>query len=181
VNQLFARKRKEMNTTTNDVKCGAPNRIRMRYTAAFGAGEGLDDQRRQLLTRAAGNELEQTVEKGKAEPLVLAGPVLGALGPEQQTAHPGAHAQSGQVQDYLASAKEAGESPDPAELVAMREQTRHELREQLTDEQLEEFLLRTRTTRRNCAGGCADSTPARKSFRKVFNGQHDMMVRDYAR
>jgi hypothetical protein len=142
VNQLYARKRREMNTTTNDVKWWLSEPEAGELEAALARERALDQERRTLLNRLLGPDWEQSPER-EPEPVLLAGPVLGALTPEQKQAVQETVSRSRrQVRDYAQECEDLGELPDPAQLARFREQTREELGDLLEPEQLQEFLLR---------------------------------------
>jgi LysM repeat protein len=142
VNQLFERKRREMNASTNDVKWWLSDPDPADLRAALAQEQALDEERRRLLTRLLGANWDQEPEK-EAAPVALAGPVLGALRPDLKDWVQDVVKRSRlQVRNYLTQCEETGESPDPVELARIREQTRQELSEQLQPEELEEFLLR---------------------------------------
>ena len=142
VNQVYARKRREFNVTTNDLKWwrSDPDPEEMREQLV--RTQALESERRKLLTRLLGRNWDQNAEN-EPEPLVLAGPVLGALSPEaRQKVQEIVDRSQAAARDYARQREEAGEFMDPVELAQLRELTRSELESVLNPEQLEEFLLR---------------------------------------
>ncbi len=142
VNQIYARKRRELTVTTNDMKWWRsdpdPEELRRYQERA----QALDGERRKLLTRLLGQNWDQNAEN-EPEPLVLAGPVLGALSPEaKQKVQEVVDRSQAATRDYVRQCEEAGTPLDPAELAQLREQTRSALESVLNPEQLQEFLLR---------------------------------------
>ena len=75
------------------------------------------------------------------------------------------------LEQYLAAQRQAGKTPDPAELSKIRQQTRRELSAILTPAQLEEYLLRYSDTARTLRSDLAllksfNATP--DEFRAMF-------------
>lgn len=142
VNQLFSRKRKELNTTTNDIQWWRSEPDPEELRANLQRIQELEQERSRLLTRLLGTNWDRTVDT-QPDPVPLNGAVLGALTPEQKQT----------VQDIVARSREAarkhmsereqqGEGADPVELASIREMTRSELEKVLNPVELEEFLLR---------------------------------------
>ena len=142
VNQLYARKRRELNVTTNDLPWWRSEPDPKETSALLAKAEALDDERRKLLTRLLGPNWEDGPD---AEPalLLLTGPTLSALTPEQKQEVQDIVTRSQRAaSDYVKQCQKKGESPDPAEMARLREATRLELEQKLTTPQMEEFLLR---------------------------------------
>jgi hypothetical protein len=169
INQIYARKRRELNTTTNDMQWWRSYPDPTEARAALAASQALEDERVQLLRRLLGPGAEQSGDNN-VEPVPLTGPVLSSLTPEQKQT----------VQDIVARARLAmrqyaqereltGEPADPVELAQLREATRRELEAQLNPEQLQEFLLRysdnAERLRQELRG--FNSTP--EEFRRLFS------------
>jgi hypothetical protein len=168
VNQLYARRRKELSPATNDIKWWSSEPDLEEVQTALARQRVLEQERRALLTRLLGTNWEQSADK-EPEPVVLAGPVLGGLTREQKEAVQQIVARSRfQVEDYLKQCEEAGEMADPIELARLREQTRHELGEQLNKEELEEFLLRYSNNALQLRGELRGLNATPEEFRKVF-------------
>jgi LysM domain len=104
----------------------------------------LDTERRLLLGKLLGTNWESgdmvNLPRPSRQALKLDGPVLGVLPTEVKQAVEDISARSqDRLQAYL---REAGTSPDPAQVAKLRQQTRDELAAILTPPQLEEYLLR---------------------------------------
>ncbi|HKI70057.1 MAG TPA: LysM domain-containing protein, partial [Verrucomicrobiae bacterium] len=111
----------------------------------------LDEERRALLTRLLGPNWESEDLVGLARPsstpIPLDGPVLGALPTDVKKAVQIINQKAQEkIQAYLTAQREQGKTPDPAELARLRQETRNELAEVLSPQQLEEFLLRYSAT-----------------------------------
>lgn len=107
----------------------------------------LDNERRALLAKLLGPDWEggdlANLPRPSRPAVVLDGPILGVLPFETRQAVAGISARAEQrLQDYLASMRAAGKTPDPAEMARMRQETRNELAGVLSPPQLEEYLLR---------------------------------------
>ena len=115
--------------------------------AATEKTRALNEERRALLARLLGPGWESGDLANLPRPshpgVVLDGPVLGVLPAEAKQAvqQIGDRAQE-RLQAYLQSQRAAGRIPDPVELAKLRQQTRDELAQTLTPQQLEEYLLR---------------------------------------
>jgi hypothetical protein len=142
VNQIYARKRHELNVTTNDLKWWQSDPDPGELQEQLARAQSLENDRRKLLTRLLGPNWDQNADNA-AEPLQLAGPVLGALSPEaKQKVQDIVDQSQAAARSYLQQRQEAGETPDPLELAQLREQTRKNLEAVLNPEELQEFLLR---------------------------------------
>jgi len=113
----------------------------------------LEQERRELLTTLLGVSWESgdlvSLPRPTRAPIPLDGPVLGALPAEaKQAVEQIAIQAADRLEQYLAAQRQAGKSPDPAELAKIRQQTRRELSAILTPAQLEEYLLRYSDTAR---------------------------------
>ena len=107
----------------------------------------LDSERRALLTRLLGPAWESgdlaNLPRPSRTSVTLDGPVLGVLPAETKKAVQDISVRAQErLQAYLQSLSQAGKPPDPAELAKLRQQTRDELAQTLTPQQLEEYLLR---------------------------------------
>ncbi len=168
VNDLYTRKRRELNRNTNDLKWWRSEADPEEAQAALDRERALDDERRRLLTRLLGTNWERTEEPEEA-PLVLAGPVLGSLSEtqKQKVQEIVSRSRLG-LEAYLRLCEGAGETPDPAELARLREQTRKELAEHLNAEQLDEFLLRYSNTAVQLRAELQGFNTSPEEFRKLF-------------
>jgi hypothetical protein len=168
VNQVYARRRRELNATTNDLKWWVSDPDPSEVRAALQREKALEDERRKLLTHLLGTNWDHTAEQ-EVPPVALAGPVLGALTPvrQQQVQEIVARTQS-RVSDYLAQCEQAGEFPDTVELARLREQTRVELSTQLNPEELEEFLLRYSNDANQLRAELRGFNATPDEFRRVF-------------
>ena len=148
VNALYARKR-ATEVVTADQQWWRTEQNPNIAQLAEAKGRALDSERRALLTQLLGPNWE-TPEPAAAAALIrtkstpaLDGPVLGVLSPEIKEAVTVISTRSQeQLQAYLAAQRKEGKQPDPAEIVRLRQQTRQELAQLLSPQQLEEFLLR---------------------------------------
>ena len=105
--------------------------------------EALEQERRALLTQLLGPDWDAspvaaTVEEGRR----LDGPVLGKLSPEIKANLRKIEAQSLERQRAYTDALGPDKTASPAELARLRQETRNQLAQLLTPEQLEEYLLR---------------------------------------
>ena len=142
VNQLYARKRRELNITTNDLPWWRSEPDLNETHALLAKTAALEEERRKLLARLLGPNWDDGPD-AEPEPLVLAGPTLSALTPEQKQAVQDLVTRSQRaVSDYVKQCQKKGESPNPAEMARLRETVRLELEQKLTAPQTEEFLLR---------------------------------------
>ena len=168
VNQLYARKRRELNITTNDIQWWRSEPDPEELRAALQKAQTLEEERKKLLTRLLGPNWDEPAE-APADSLPLNGPTLSTLTPEQNQAVQEIVARSRQTaRAYVKEREKAGENPEALELARMREATRRELEQKLTPQQLEEFLLRYSSNasqlREELRG--ANATP--DEFRRLF-------------
>lgn len=110
-------------------------------------GRELDQERRELLTRLLGANWESgdlvSLPRPSRPGILLDGPVLGALPVEvKESVQEIAARSQDRVQAYTEAQSKNGKPLDPAELARLRQQTRLELTQVLSPQQLEEFLLR---------------------------------------
>jgi LysM repeat protein len=115
--------------------------------AAAEKNRALEEERRSLLARLLGPNWESgdliNLPRPTRRPILLDGPVLGQLPAETKQAIQEIHLRSQErIQAYIDEQGERQEQPDPAELVRLHQQTRHELAGVLSPLQLEEYLLR---------------------------------------
>lgn len=168
VNQLYARKRHQLNVTTNDMQWWRSEPDPAELRAALDRAQALEDERRALLAGLLGPNWDASMEQ-EPTPVPLTGPVLASLTPEQKQAVQDIVAYSQQmVRDYVNERSAEGETLSEAELARLREHTRQELAEKLTPQQLNEFLLRysynANQLREELRG--LNATP--EEFRRVF-------------
>jgi LysM repeat protein len=107
----------------------------------------LDDERRALLARLLGPNWESgdlvNLPRPSHPGVTLDGPVLGALSAETKQALEDISTRADErLQAYLSAQRQVGKSPDPVELARLRQQTRDELQQLLSPQQVEEYLLR---------------------------------------
>ena len=136
----------------------------------------LEQERRALLTTLLGVSWESgdlvSLPRPSRAPIPLDGAILGALPAEAKQAVEQIAIQSAdRLEQYLAAQRQAGKTPDPAELSKIRQQTRRELSAILTPAQLEEYLLRYSDTARTLRSDLAllksfNATP--DEFRAMF-------------
>lgn len=168
VNQLYAKKRL-MEVVTPDQQWWRSTPDTNVLRAAAAKIVALEQERRDLLTTLLGPNWQQSDPTTHRPAVALNGPILGELAPETAKAVEDIAAKSQQrAQAYVAQQKNAGAPLDPAELAKLDQQTRSELAQVLTPEQLQEYLLRysqTATDLRNELSG-VNVTP--DEFRKLF-------------
>jgi len=175
VNALYARRRAlEVVTTDQQWWRAEPDtNITQEATAKV---RQLEQERRELLTTLLGGSWESgdlvSLPRPTRAPIPLDGPVLGALGADAKQAVEQIAIQSAdRLEAYLAAQRQAGKSPDPAELSRLRQQTRRELSAILTPAQLEEYLLRYSDTARTLRSDLAQLKAFNASpeeFRAMF-------------
>jgi uncharacterized damage-inducible protein DinB len=144
VNQLFARRRAtEVVTAEQKWWLSEPDpEVTQQASEKL---QTLDAERRTLLSTLLGPDWESSYYPYPAYPDTppLDGPVLGALPPRTKQAVRDIESRATERrQAYLDSLQKEGRQPDPAELAKMRQQTRADLAQALSPEQLEEYLLR---------------------------------------
>jgi LysM repeat protein len=146
VNALFARRRAVEIFTPEQQWWRAEPDAAVAQAAATKDRE-LETDRRDLLTTLLGPNWEGgdlvSLPRPSRLPIPLDGPILGTLPNDvkQSVEQISLHA-ADRVEEYLAAQRQAGRSPDPAELARLRQLTRKELAAVLTPAQLEEYLLR---------------------------------------
>jgi LysM repeat protein len=142
VNQLYGRRRADLIDTPEEQWWRTPPETNF-VEAARAKLEGLDQERRTLLTALLGTNWDVPIPATTRQIIPLNGAVLGDLSPETKDAVQKilAHSQE-RVKAYLDAQKAASQKPDPAELVRLEKQTRSELAQVLNPAQMEEFLLR---------------------------------------
>ncbi|MDW7979829.1 MAG: hypothetical protein RMH97_04605, partial [Verrucomicrobiales bacterium] len=148
VNHLFAlRRATEVITPAQEWWRSEPDPETVR--AAEEKLRALEAERRALLTHLLGPDWEvaeatlpQAPQRGRVQ-ITLDGPVLGVMPAEVKHAvQTIANRAYERIQDYIEQQRKAGREPDPLELARLRQQTRNELAQVLSPQQLEEFLLR---------------------------------------
>ncbi|MBI5387463.1 MAG: LysM peptidoglycan-binding domain-containing protein [Verrucomicrobia bacterium] len=168
VNQVFARRRQELNSSTNDPPWWRSEPDPEELRASVQKAQALEEERRKLLTRLLGPNWEETPE-AEPDPVVLAGPALGLLSAEQkQTVQDIVASSRHAVRDYIKQCRQAGESPDPAALAKLREETRRQLEQHLSPLQLEEFLLRYSSNASQLREELRGFNATPEEFRKLF-------------
>lgn len=168
VNQLFARRRRELNVTTNDPPWWRSEGDTNEMRALLDKAQTLEDERKKLLTRLLGAKWEEAPD-AVPDPLPLAGPTLSLLTAEQKQAVQDIVARSRQaIQDYTKAREKEGSAPSQAELAQFRENTRRELEQKLSPQQLEEFLLRYSSNANQLRNELRGFNSAPEEFRKLF-------------
>jgi len=144
VNQLYARRRAtEIRTDTELWWRSEPDMDLLQEAAD--KTQALDAERRELLTRLLGPNWEMGGEAlGVPDTSIsFTGHLLGDLTPEVKQAVREIETRSRDRREaYRRGQQSEGKPIDPAELAALRQQTREELAKVLNPEQLEEYLLR---------------------------------------
>lgn len=142
VNGLYDRKRAEVNVPEQEWWRSEPNQNHIKAAAA--QFEQLDAERRTLLADLLGPNWEQPNTAALAEfNLRLDGPILSAINPKTKQALREIETRAlKRRQGYFDAQGRSGQAQDPAELERLRQQTRQELAQILTPQQLEEYLLR---------------------------------------
>jgi LysM repeat protein len=136
----------------------------------------LESERRTLLARLLGPGWESgdliSLPRPSRTPVALDGPILGSLNAETKQVVQQLNARSAdRLEAYLREQEASGEDPDPAELAKLEAQTRLELAQVLTPQQLEEFLLRysdNANSLRQAFGQLRFFNPTPDEFRAVF-------------
>lgn len=146
VNGLFARRRAtEMVSSEQQWWRSEPDPEVVQAAAEKAAA--LEQERRSLLSSLLGVKWESgdmvSLPRPTRPGVVLDGPVLGILPAETKQALQDINARSEErVEAYVQAQLREGKSPDPADLVKLRQQTREDLAKVLAPAQLEEYLLR---------------------------------------
>ncbi|MBP9903871.1 MAG: LysM peptidoglycan-binding domain-containing protein [Verrucomicrobiota bacterium] len=146
VNALFARRR-AVEIFTPDQQWWRTEPDPVVVQAATAKDRELETERRDLLSTLLGPNWEGgdlvSLPRPSRPPIPLDGPILGPLPTEvKQSVEQISMRAADRLEAYLAAQRQAGNSPDPAELSRFRQQTRKELAAVLTPVQLEEYLLR---------------------------------------
>lgn len=191
VNQLFAlRRATEVITPAQEWWRTEPDPETVR--AAEEKLRALEEERRALLTKLLGPgwetaeaALPQLPQQARAN-VVLDGPVLGVMPAEvKQAVMSIANRAQERIQAYIEEQRKAGRDPDQFELARLRQQTRAELAEILSPQQLEEFLLRYSDTAQRLRQQLAELkffNPTPEEFRAMFHAWDNVeqrILRDY--
>ncbi|MCS7337485.1 MAG: LysM peptidoglycan-binding domain-containing protein, partial [Verrucomicrobiae bacterium] len=178
VNHLFAlRRATEVITPAQEWWRSEPDPETVR--AAEEKLRALEAERRALLTHLLGPDWEvaeatlpQVPQRGRVQ-ITLDGPVLGVMPAEiKHAVQTIANRAYERIQDYIEQQRKAGREPDPLELARLRQQTRDELAQVLSPQQLEEFLLRYSETAERLRQHLAELkffNPTPDEFRAMFH------------
>ena len=168
VNLLYARKRRELSTGTNDMEWWRSEPVPGETLVVQEKVQALEEERRKLLAHLLGPNWEEGADSEPA-PLALNGPTLSLLTPEQKQAVQAIVARSQtSIRDYVRQCQQAGEAPDPVELARLREDTRRELAGQMNAQQMEEFLLRYSGNASQLRDQMSGFNTAPDEFRRLF-------------
>lgn len=139
---------------------------------AFGEAYGkLQAQRRELVSRLLGVPEEEPEVDGQEAPIVvnLSGPVLGAMSRDKyDRVQEICRRSMDRQQGYFNARQNEGVFLNQGDLADMREQTRADLSEFLSAEELEEFLLRYSHNSNRLRIMLAGLEPTPEEFRAVF-------------
>lgn len=146
-------------------------------------GRLLEDQRRSLIELLLGRDALEA-EPARLPPwchVPLTGAVLGALPADKHALVQEICGRALERYEALRLATaEPGQPPEPLQAARHREQTRAELRQVLSPEELEEFLLRYSQVAHNLRYELAALNPTEAEFRKVFRAvdplEHPMQL-----
>lgn len=191
VNHLFAlRRATEVTTPAQEWWRTEPDPETVR--AAEEKLRALEEERRALLTRLLGPDWETTelalppIPQQARAPVTLDGPVLGVIPTEvKQAVMSIANRAQERIHAYIEAQRKAGREPDQFELARLRQQTRNELAEVLSPQQLEEFLLRYSDTAQRLRQQLAELrffNPTADEFRAMFHAWDNVeqrIIRDY--
>lgn len=182
INELFDRRRLQIAIEADTAWWReAPSPI-LAHTLAQ-KGRLLEEQRRSLIGLLLGAEAVEA-ELARLAPwchVPLTGPVLGALSADK-------HAWVQEICGRALERHEAlrlgtadpGQAPEAVQAARHREQTRAELRQVLSPEELEEFLLRSSHVAHNLRYELAALNPTEAEFRQVFRAvdplEHQMQL-----
>jgi len=170
INELFAKKRLK-EAIAHDPEWWRSEPQLMVVNVLQEKGRALEEQRRELIGKLLGPE---ALENEKSETyfwssVQLTGPVLGNLSSEAHN----------QVQDICSRSMERhqaafwsrvneGQPLNSVEMARLREQTRADLRQILSAEQLEDFLLRYSHNAHQLRDELRGVEPTPEEFRKIF-------------
>lgn len=168
VNLVYAHKRRELGTGTNDLQWWRSEPDAGEALAMQQKLQALEEERRKLLARLLGPNWEEGPES-EPEPLLLNGPTLSLLTPEQKQAVQDIVARSHTaIRDYVRQCQQVGEAPDSVQLARLREDTRQQLAAQLNPQQMEEFLLRYSGNASQLRDQMRGFNTAPDEFRRLF-------------
>lgn len=134
----------------------------------------LEDERTALLTQLLGSGWQRAdlAEANTQDVVALNGPILGNLPPETRIAvqEISTRAQK-RILAYMEEQQRAGKSVSPSEYARLRQQTRDELAQHLTPEQIEEYLLRNSFTATRMRSELQEMNLASEEFRQLFRSR----------
>ncbi len=169
INEMFTRKRQK-EAVALDVQWWRTGPQLMLGNTLQEKGEQLEEERLALIDKFLGPE---AAKAEKSEPLQwhvqLTGAVLGGLPPKVHNAVQEICQRSiERYQEYQVSRLNDNQPINPVEVARLRDQTRSELRQVLTAEQLEEFLLRYSHVAEDLRMELIGMDPTPEEFRKIF-------------
>jgi hypothetical protein len=144
VNQLYARKQEEVLETTDQQWWRSDADADLNRTIGDRL-DALEEERRELLTHLLGADWDKDylTMREPREAVPLTGPVLGDLTEETRQQVQRIHAEGRRrLYAYLESAEAGGQPVNQAELARIRQQTRKQLAQLLSPQELEAYLLR---------------------------------------
>ncbi len=173
IHELFAQKRLQI-AKQNDPQWWRPESYYAMTTLPHLLQERarqLEEDERALIGKLLGEEVAQTqnTEAVFWTDVQLTGPVLGKLSPSKHQAVQTVCRQSldRQQQAFWEQAN-AGQAQNPVATARLRDQTRTELRRELNDEEMEEFLLRYSYNASRLRDELRGFNPNPEEFRRVF-------------
>jgi hypothetical protein len=182
INQLFDQRRLRA-AIAADIEWWRPQPEYVFTNPLREPGRLMAEQRRSLITHLLGAEALAGEEDQPApwSHVALAGAVLGAMPMEKHARVQEICGKALERQDELLRAPlNLGQPASPIEAARSRDQTRVELREVMTQTELEEFLLRYSQIARTLRLELAPANPTADEFRKVFRAvdpiEHQMQL-----
>jgi hypothetical protein len=183
INELFDKKRVK-EAVQHDMQWWRPEAVNvMGVNILQERGRALEEERGVLITKLLGPEAasEQRGETLLWSSVQLTGPVLGALPPKVHNEVQEICARSMERhQTYFWSRVNDGQPMNQVEMAKLREQTRTDLRKVLTEEQVEEFVLRYSHNSYRLREELRGLEPTPEEFRKIFRAtdplEHQMQM-----
>ncbi|HYV27029.1 MAG TPA: hypothetical protein VFA77_05825 [Candidatus Eisenbacteria bacterium] len=138
--------------------------------------QALQEERRALVTKLLGENVEDKEQYELAGRTPMTGPVLGKLSPQTHNAvQEVCDRAMERHQAYIDSVTSGAKPLSQIELARLREQTRNDLSQILNTDEMEEFLLRYSHNAHNLRFELRVFEPTPEEFRKVFRATDSLL------